>query len=604
MIRRLQIALALLLCVVLVLSCSRFRPPFDVAATALVEAQNTISNENIAPEPASLIDAAVDGKSAQGARYMAVTANAHSTRAAQAILERGGSAIDAAIAAQMVLGLVEPQSSGIGGGGFILYWDAGEQRLSVYDGRETAPILADQNLFLSAENNQPLGYFDAVIGGRSVGVPGLLAMLETAHSQHGELPWRELFGAAIALAEKGFAVSQRMHTMIRYVPKLDARAAIGDYLFLDDGSPLPVGHVLTNSEYAETLTRLASDGSESFYRGDIAAAIVDAVNGDKNPGTLSLEDMATYHPKQRAPFCKTVFAKTVCTMPPPSSGGSTTLAILGTLEALNIGDKKSDELSLLHQFAEASLLAYADRDTYLADSDFVFVPYRALVNSVYLQVRAALIDAERAMPDAQAGLVGGDNTTQRKKGRTPELPSTTHMSIVDADGNVLSMTSSIETAFGSRLFVKGFLLNNQLTDFSFLPVDENAELIANRVQGGKRPRSSMTPTIVFDENNRPELAIGSPGGSRIISYVARVLYEVLALGRPLQASMDAPHLSRRGAITEVEKGLDQATISGLQQLGHSVKVNRQTSGIHAIQRHGDTWLGVADSRREGVAIGR
>lgn len=539
---------------------------------------------------------------ARAERYLAVTANPHATRAATAMLAAGGSAVDAAIAAQLVLGLVEPQSSGIGGGAFMLHWNARQSRLQAYDGRETAPATVEETLFLRPDGS-PMGYFEAVIGGASVGVPGVVKMLALAHAEHGELDWKRLFEPAIRLAREGFAVSPRLHLLLDKVPRVAVNPAIRDYFYTAEGDPLPEGARLRNPAYAHTLEQLAREGAEVFYRGAIARDIVRAVGSDPNRrGALSLEDMAAYRALERDPVCGRYRHYRVCGMPPPSSGGTTVLAILGMLEALEV-DPAAPLVQRAHFFAEASRLAFADRGRYLADPDMVAVPTAGLVDSAYLRRRAQLIDPCQAMADNPPGDPPG--APPRAAAASPELPSTSHLSIVDAEGNALSMTSSIEMAFGSRILVGGFLLNNQLTDFSFVPRKPGQHLVANRVQGGKRPRSSMAPTVVFADD-RPVLLIGSPGGSRIIDYVARSLWDVLDGRRDLPQAVAAPHWvhSGRGDL-ELESGHDlEALAEGLRERGHSVTLRPQTSGLHAIQIAPDGLLGVADPRREGAAAGR
>ncbi|MFB1001315.1 MAG: gamma-glutamyltransferase [Pseudomonadales bacterium] len=573
-------------------------------------------DKDLAPEPESKIvslhssQSAAVNKMAVGKRFMAVTANPHATQAAYAILEKGGSAIDAAIAAQMVLGLVEPQSSGIGGGAFMLYWDADEKKLIAYDGREVAPMAADENLFIG-QDGTPNSFFDAVIGGKSVGVPGIIKMLEDAHTDYGKKAWASLFDDAIALAVNGFAVSERLHTLIKAVPKVSERERIAEYLFDANGEPLPVGHQLKNLEYAKTLNVLAHNGSDTFYRGQLAQQMVAATKEDKNSGALSLTDFIQYQAVQRPALCKQILTYRVCGMGPPSSGASTTLAILGLLENLvsdidaqrsNYQGMEKDTLSA-HYFVEASRLAFADRNTYIADPDFIDVPVMQLLDDDYLQLRSQLISTDKPMNTVAAGQFVMPEVGQYLTQPSPELVSTTHLSIVDQYGNVVSMTSSIEMAFGSRLMVGGFILNNQLTDFSFVPRHADKTLVANRVQGGKRPRSSMSPMIVFDENEQPLFIIGSPGGKKIIPYVARVLYEVLFFNSALAESIEQPHILNTGRQLEIEKGASQNVFDALESMGHQPVFKSQTSGLHAISRRNNEWVGVADPRREGAAKG-
>jgi gamma-glutamyltranspeptidase/glutathione hydrolase len=532
---------------------------------------------------------------------MAAAAHPLAVDAGFAILQRGGSAADAAVAMQLVLGLVEPQSSGLGGGGFILHYSAADGRVRAYDGRETAPAAAGPARFIGLFG-RPRGFMDAVLSGRSVGVPGALALLELAHRNHGSLPWPELAAPAIELAERGFAVSPRLHALLdgdRYLRR-DPFAA--RYLYEPNGAPKPVGAVLRNPEYAAVLRELAAGGAQGFYRGPIARDLVAAVQ--RHPveaGNLAVADLERYAAREREPVCGAFRAYRVCGMPPPSSGGIAVLQILGLLERLPRTDYPRDPLAAVHLFAEAGRLAYADRDRYVADPDFVDVPVAGLLAAEYLAGRAALVSSARSLGRAQAGVPRGAQA--RRDGGALELAATTHLSVVDAAGNAVALTSSIESAFGNRRFVRGFLLNNQLTDFAFLPEADGAP-VANRVEGGKRPRSSMSPTMVFDADGRLVLVAGSPGGHAIINYVARVLVAVLDWEMGLQAALDAPHFGSRNGPTELERGTAAADLrAGLAARGHDVRVHELTSGVHAVQRVGAQWVGAADPRRDGTARG-
>ncbi|MCA0893419.1 gamma-glutamyltransferase [Microbulbifer agarilyticus] len=541
-------------------------------------------------------------KSAIASEFMAVTANPHASAAAEQILAKGGTAVDAAITAQLVLGLVEPQSSGIGGGAFMLSYRADDKQLSGYDGRETAPQAVDENYFM--HDGKPMSFIKAVIGGYSVGVPGVMRMMELAHKRDGKLPWAELFQPAIALAENGFAISPRLYKLAERLPMVAARPAITAYLFAEDGKPLPVGHVLKNPEYAATLKLLAQKGTKPFYEGEIAQAIVDAVRNDpENPGVMTMADMASYSAKIRKPVCAAYFEFEVCGASAPSSGGTTVGAILGMLQHTPVQQFDIGSAELTHLFIEASELAFADRNTYAADSDFVEVPTAALVAPEYLAARAKLIDVEKAQP-AKAGdpkAFAG----KRVEAKSPEMPNTSHLSIVDQYGNAVSMTTSIETGFGSRLLVKGFLLNNQLTDFSFVPHNANKELVANRIQAGKRPRSSMSPTMVFNEDDSLRLIIGSPGGSRIIDYTARSILYHLTKGMPIAEAIAAGNIGAIGYRVEVEPDtLNDEELKKLEAKGHKVVRRDLNSGIHGIALKQGKLHGGADTRREGSAVGR
>lgn len=567
-------------------------------STLPVQAQEA----DIAPEAASGFGAI---KAGTAATFMAVTANPHATDAAYRMLERGGSAVDAAIAAQMVLGLTEPQSSGIGGGAFLLHWDAYDKQLTAWDGRETAPTAVTPEHFL-LPSGEPMPFFEAVVGGHAVGVPGVVAMLARTHEQYGELPWSDLFQPAIELAQKGFEISPRLHRLLHKMPHLAVNPEIRAYFFTGEGHPKPVGTVLRNPDYARTLSLLAGEGPEVFYKGALAKKIADAVQRDPNrAGPMTEKDLAGYRAERREPVCGDYRAYRVCGMPPPTSGGTTVIGILGMLQHLDTARLPVDDPRRLHAFAEASRLAFADRNRYVADPDFVAVPTEGLVDAGYLKRRARLISLQERMEKAPVGTPPGSEALELMTGRSPELASTSHLSVVDGKGNVVSMTSSIETGFGSRIMVGGFLLNNQLTDFSFIPSSEEAGLIANRAQPGKRPRSSMSPTIVFHEG-RPVLAIGSPGGSRIIDYVARSLWDILERDLPVADAIARPHIvaTGDGALELEADRFPQATVIALERLGHTVKEKQQTSGLHGIRIGKKGLEGGADPRREGTVRGR
>lgn len=554
-----------------------------------------------APEAASGISTS---KTVLARQAMAVTANPHATQAATAMLRQGGSAIDAAIAAQVVLGLVEPQSSGIGGGAFLLHWDAGDSELIAYDGRETAPQLVDAKLFML--NEQPMNFFDAVVGGRSVGTPGLLKMLAKAHRQQGKLAWSQLFAPAIQLAEEGFLLSPRLFTLLDWITTLDKPlddSTFKAHFYNSQGRPLAIGTRLKNPQYAASLRLIAKQGGKAFYQGKLAQQIVDSVNKHPdNPGHLSLKDLSNYQAIARQALCRPFYQYRVCGAPPPSSGASTLLAILGILELQEIDKVAPHSADFIHLFSEASKLAFADRNTYIADPDFGVVPTKQLIAERYLQQRSQKIKLQRSLGKAQPGQPA--IATSLIESDSPELPSTSHLSIIDKEGNIVSMTSSIETAFGSRVMVGGFLLNNQLTDFSFSPNDQQGKRVANRVEPGKRPRSSMAPTIVFDRKMNPVLIIGSPGGSRIINYVARVIIETLVYGISAEQSISGSHIVNMNRDLEIEPaGFKKDILNELERRGHTIKQRSQTSGIHAIWIDNKQLHGVADPRREGSAEG-
>lgn len=553
-------------------------------------------------------------------RFAVAAANPLATDAGYQILKAGGSAVDAAIAVQMVLTLVEPQSSGIGGGAFLLHSDG--QRVQAFDGRETAPAAADEKLFLGADG-KPLEFHTAVVGGRSVGVPGTVRMLEMAHRQHGKLPWASLFQPAITLAEQGFKVSQRLHALVqsdKYL-KLDPVAAA--YFFDAKGEPWPVGHVLRNPTLAAVLRQIAAQGSGALHQGAVAQAIVQKVqNHPTNPGRMTLQDLASYQPRERQALCHDWRVRErelrLCGFPPPSSGAIAVGQILGMLNhtpaaTLPLQDGlqgPTPSADWLHLYAEASRLAFADRALYVADPDFVAAPggdWMGLLDLQYLAQRARLIGPQ-SMKTAPAGQPGAVRTSYAPMPEQPEY-GTSHISIVDGKGNALAMTTTIEDAFGARQMVQGFMLNNELTDFSFAPQDAKGQKIANRVEPGKRPRSSMAPTLVLDKaTGQVLMSAGSPGGALIIHYTAKTLYGVLQWGLTPQKAIDLPNFGSVGGPTLLEeKRFTPTTVQALRERGAEVREMNMTSGLQAITRgqaHGKPlWLGGADPRREGVVMG-
>ena len=559
-------------------------------------------------------------------------ANPLASDAGYQVLQAGGTAVDAAIAVQMVLTLVEPQSSGIGGGAFLLHHD--DQVLQVFDGRETAPALATERLFM--RDDKPMDFVEAVVGGRSVGVPGLLRMLAKAHHQHGALPWAQLFEPAIRLAEEGFPISPRLHALLSADTSLQHDPQAAAYFFQADGKPWPIGHRLHNPALAAIFKRIAQEGADVFYSGDIAQAMVDKVQQHPhNPGSLSLQDLQNYQALEREALCfshASSLSRThqvqVCGVGPPSSGLITMGQIVGML-ATDSSNQLPPSVwaerntlmpttAWLHNYNEAARLAFADRAQFIADPAFVSPPaqdWDALLETMYLQSRASQI-SDRRLPQVRAG-----NPGSQLHGFAP-MPDqteygTSHISIVDGLGNALAMTTTIESGFGARLMVGidnlpgGFLLNNQLTDFSFVPQDEFGRPIANRVQAGKRPRSSMSPTLVFAQREgqeRGELlaSLGSPGGAMIIHFTTQTLWGLLHWELDAQQAINLPHSGVTGANAPLllEAGLFPfATLSNLQVLGHSVKEIDMPSGLQALQRLGSDWFGAADPRREGVVAG-
>ncbi|WP_281299840.1 MULTISPECIES: gamma-glutamyltransferase [unclassified Iodidimonas] len=549
-------------------------------------------------------------------KHMAIAANPHASRAGLAMLRQGGSAVDAAIAMQAVLSLVEPQSSGIGGGGFLLHYNKADEKLIAYDGREKAPQTVDETLFLD-EQGKPMGFLEAAFGGRAVGVPGVMAMLALAHQEQGKLPWAELFAPAIDLAENGFEISPRLFYLLDGRARLyrdagyslDRLGAAGRYFFTDDLQAKPLGFLLKNPVYAKSLHQIAEQGVSAFYEGEIAQNMVETVqNNPFAPGALSLEDLASYEPMKREAVCGPYRSNRVCSMGPPSSGGTTMLAILGILEGFDLAALAPYGPDAVHLYAEASELAYADRNLYSADPAFVSVPVKGLIDPAYLAKRRALIDPVKAMGEAPAGDPSHDQGALFAPHIGPDIPSTSHLVVVDDAGNVVSFTTTVQIAFGSFLMSGGFIINNQLTDFSFAPEVDGVK-VANRVEPGKKPRSSMTPTIVFDEQNRVRMAIGSPGGSRIISFVAKTLVNVLDFEMTIQEAISAPNLVAQSGILEIERDRGLLDLmDALRARGHEVRDRTLNSGLHGLTVHYDEdgtahYRGGADPRREGVALG-
>ncbi len=518
----------------------------------------------------------VEREAAYATRFMAAAADPRAVAAALEMLRAGGSAADAAIAAQLVLGLVEPQSSGLGGGAFALHWSEKDKRVRSYDAREAAPAAAQPDRFLDRHGN-PVQFMRAVASGRSVGVPGVPRLLEALHREHGRLAWARLFAPAIRLADSGFEKTPRLagqlerETLLRADPA--ARA-----LFYSGGR-------IVNRDYAATLRVLAEQGAGAFYRGPIAEDIVRAVDAD-----LALADLTAYRVIERAPVCGAYRGYRICGMGPPSSGATGVLQILGILERTAFARAAPGSAEAVHLFSEAGRLAYADRARYVGDPDFNPVPVAKLLAPAYLDARARLI-GERSMGHAPPGTLD------------PETPGTSHLSVVDAEGNAVAMTTSIEMGFGSRILVRGFLLNNQLTDFSFRP-DYLLRPAVNRVEGGKRPRSSMAPTLVFEGDGRLKMALGSPGGLAIINFVAKTLVATLDWGKDIQAAISTPNFGSTNGPTLLERDTAYEELGdALAERGHVLNFARLTSGVHGIERVPQGWRGGADPRRAGTAAG-
>lgn len=533
---------------------------------------------------------------------MIAAANPYAAKAGLEMLHEGGSAVDAAIAAQMVLTLVEPESSGLGGGAFLVLYDPKTKKVTTFDGRETAPASATSDMFLGPDG-KPRPKSQVIPGGLSVGVPGVVAMLEMAHKKYGRLPWAKLFAPAIKLAADGFPVGPKLARTI--VEEKDAAQMpdIKHYFYHADGTPLHEGEILKDPPLADALRAIAAHGSRAFYYGQIAAAIVNAVqHAPVNPGGMTLADLANYRAVERDPVCGSYRGNRICSMGPPSSGGVAILQVLEMLERFPSSDLQPESLSFVHLFAEANRLAFADRAKYLGDPGFVRVPVQGLLDHNYLAARSQLIDPAHDMGTAQAGTLPNlpfDYAPQR----TPQRHGTSHLSVVDVRGEVVSMTTTIESGFGAMVMAKGFLLNNELTDFSLEPMIDGKP-VADAPEPGKRPMSAMAPAIVFDPDGKFRIAAGSPGGPVIIPYVAEALSGMIDGKLDPQAACALPHVFNPNAYTVLEQGTSlEALAPKLKAMGHQVVIHALSSGSQIIQRTKDGYLGGADPRRDGVAIG-
>lgn len=636
-------AAALTLIIGVVSGCSSDETPASAACTATPNGTPVVATSaDVAPgatkdlstHPEIATAYRSDMTAVRTKTYAVSTANPLSTEAACEVLSNGGTAADALIAAQTVLGLVEPQASGIGGGSFMLYYDAASRNVEAYDGREIAPAAATENyLRWVSDTDRTEPKPSARASGRSIGVPGVLRMLELAHRDHGKTAWRDLFEPAIGLADRGFPISPRLASQIAESAKdLGVDESAKAYFLNPDGTPKRTNTVLTNPAMAKTLNAIATDGATAFYTGAIAQDIVaeaGSTAGGRTPSLITANDLAGYQAKKRTALCTTYRTHEICGMPSPSSGGITVAATLGILENFDLSALKPDNIDrnggkptaqAVHLISEAERLAYADRNKYVADTDFIPLPGNSpqtLLNRDYLKKRAGLIDPGHSMGTAQPGDFG---PIPLGTGPQPPEHGTSHISVVDKYGNAASMTTTVESAFGSFHLVDGFVLNNQLTDFSADPLGTDGVPQANRVQPGKRPRSSMSPTLVFDHNtdgSRGDLTqvVGSPGGSVIIQYVLRALIGLLDWGLDPQQAVSAvafgagnsPATGVGGehpAINATDNGDHDPLVIRLRELGHQVSVVPQISGLSALQRDGsDGWIGGADPRREGAVLG-
>lgn len=584
-------------------------PAFPQAVTAAQPPSSAVREPLREPtREAPELATGVVAKQAVSARHsMVVAAHPLAVEAGLKMLDQGGAAIDATIAVQLVLNLIEAHASGIGGGAFIMHFDARKNSVAAYDGREEAPMAATPELFLG-KDGKPMRFVDAVIGGKSVGVPGLLRALEMAHAKHGKLKWAQLFEPAIDLAENGYPLVLRLQRHLENETILRNNPNAKTIFYNEDGSLKPMGAKIKNPQFAAVLKRIAKEGADAFYEGEIARDIVAAVQGHAtNPGGLSEADLSRYKARAVEPVCGNYRTYKVCGMPPPSSGGVAVLQMLQTLERFDLKSVRPNSAEAVHLFSEAGRLVYADRDRYIGDDRFVSVPVAGLIDPSYNKARSQLIAPEKSMGKAEAGIPAGIKTAM-VDGDTLEFPSTSHISVVDRDGNAVSMTTSIESFFGSRLFVHGFPLNNQLTDFSMTPT-ENGRPVANAVAPGKRPRSAMSPTLVFSnagpDKGKLVMVIGSAGGSAIINYLAKAIVGVLDWGMDIQTAISHPNMGSRNGPTDLERATSAEQLAAtLKAMGHETRVVDLSSGTHGILRTVDGWQAGADPRREGVGKGR
>ena len=543
-------------------------------------------------------------EASQPSKAIVVTANKYASEAAAKIIKKGGTALDAAITAQLVLTMTTPQSTGIGGGGFMLYWDNINSKLYAIDGREVAPQSASPDLFKDQKNKIIKFYPDAVISGKSVGVPGLIKLMEETHKKFGKLNWEDLFVEPIRIAEEGFIVSPALHNTLQYMRFLKTVEPAASLYFIKNKinqlEPIKIGSILTNHEFAKTLKRLSKQGAKDFYAGETAEAIIEAVNNSENNSEiLTIKDFKNYNVIWRDPLCIQYRGRNVCGMPPPA-GNISVMMILKMLESYDVKSFKPTSPEFIHLYSEISALTYSDRNIYLADPDYIKIPVEGLLDESYLKGRVNIINKDKSIRNPRPGQPAGYEKYSENIDISRD--STSHLVIVDLYGNAISMTSTIEGPFGSHLMAGGFMLNNELTDFSFLP-DYDGIPIANRVEAGKRPLSSMSPTIIFDESGDIHSLTGSPGGTSIIGYVAKSILGLIDWDMSPQEAIDIPHYMRKKEETELEKGTELETHQiFLENIGHKVSIKRKRSGLHAAKKIDGGYIGGADSRREGLVI--
>jgi gamma-glutamyltranspeptidase/glutathione hydrolase len=587
-------------CLSLAFAPQHLAKPFSAVALCFFAATVHAQRDD---RPLPELPSAIAQKQVFSAKQHIVSA-AHplAAEAGNKILNDGGSAIDAAIAVHAVLGLIEPQSAGLGGGAFMLLYDANAKKVSAWDGREAAPAGATPELFLD-KDGKPMRFADAVVGGRSVGVPGVVRLMAESHAKHGKLKWAQLFESAIELAEKGFPLAPRLHVHLVNDRIVKNDPAAKSIYFEADGAPKSIGTLLKNPAYAETLRAIAKNGADAFYTGAVAEDMVKAVNGHANAGSLSKNDLSNYKVRVSDALCGPYRQYSVCGMPPPSAGGIAQIQVLGMLERHDLPKMRPLSAEAVHVVAEAQRLAYADRERYAADDKYADVPVAGLIDREYIKQRGDQVRLDKSMGVALAGTPKGIKAAALEGDHYPST-GTTHFSIADQWGNIVAVTSSVESVFGSRLFVRGFFLNNQLTDFSLAPTKDGVA-VANAVAAGKRPRSSMSPTIVMDKDGNPVLAVGSALGSVIINFVTKTLVATLDWKMDIQAAISLPHFGSRNGPTEVEAGTEaEKAIPGLKALGHEVRAVTLPSGLHGIMRTADGWQGGADPRRDGAVAGK